>query len=158
MGFWDDVKEKISNTLIEIKKNPYLDIVAKSALENIPIIGNILVKVYENAPGGEENKIEQIVQLLQNLEKLNTESLELISREIKNNENLLINVHDSLTQLTDETSLIHERLEKQNENFIEIKIGQTEIHLDVLKLRKEQQKILDEVKDVGDNVRLLMRK
>ena len=117
-----------------------------------------MVKIYENAPGGEENKIEQIVQLLQNLEKLNTESLELISREIKNNENLLINVHDSLTQLTDETSLIHERLEKQNENFIEIKIGQTEIHLDVLKLRKEQQKILDEVKDVGDNVRLLMRK
>jgi len=114
-----------------------------------------LVKVYENAPGGEENKIEQIVQLLQNLEKLNTESLELISREIKNNENLLINVHDSLTQLTDETSLIHELLEKQNKNFIEIKIGQMKIHLDVLKLRKEEQKLLDEVKDVGDNVRLL---
>ncbi|MDH3313915.1 MAG: hypothetical protein OER82_05820 [Nitrosopumilus sp.] len=155
MGFWDDVKEKVSDTIIEIKKNPYLDVVAKSALENIPVIGNILVKLYENAPGKEENKTEQIIQLLQNLEKLNSESLEVISREIKNNENLLINVHDSLTNLTNETSSIYKQLEKHDVNFVEIKIGQTEIHLDVLKLQKKQQKILNELQDVGNNVRLL---
>jgi len=155
MGFWDDVKEKISSTLVEIKKNPLLDVVAKSALESVPIIGGILVKLYENAPGDDEDKTGQIIQLLNNLEKLNTESLETISRGIANNGDSLINITDSLSQLTNETSLIHEHLEKQDVEFIEVKIGQTKIHLNILKLREGQQMILDEVKDVGDTVRLL---
>ena len=53
MGFWDELRNTLSNALNEIKKNPYLDAFAKSALDNIPVIGNLLVKLYENAPGDE---------------------------------------------------------------------------------------------------------
>lgn len=155
MGFWDDIKEKLSSTLTEIKKNPYLDAVAKSALESIPVIGGVLVKIYENAPDGEEDKTSQIVQLLENLEKLNSESLEGICRGIVENQNLLINANNSLDNLTNEISSIHKKLEKQDNGFIEVKIGQTEIRLDVLKLREHQEKIFEAVKDVGKKVDLL---
>ena len=122
MGFWDDLREKLSNALNEIKKNPYLDAVAASALESVPLVGSLLVRLYENAPGEEETKTSQITQLLTHLEKLDTQSLEDICRGIDENKDLLISVDDSLLNLTNEISSIHKKLEKQDTDFIDVKI------------------------------------
>src|SRR3989344_3794300 len=135
MSLAKSIKEKILTAISTIKNNPILDALAQSALEEIPVIGGLLVKLYENAAGDEEDKTEQILQILNNLSKLNEESLEKIIEGLNKNRDEIIKNRCYLAQLLVDTDQIITRLEKQELNSHEIKIGQTEIHIDLTKLR-----------------------
>jgi len=76
MGILGIIKEKVTNAITYVQENPVLDAVATSALESIPVAGNILLKMYENSRDTPEDKTEQILQLLKEMEQMNDEKLE----------------------------------------------------------------------------------
>jgi hypothetical protein len=84
------IKRNMKNAMEYMRKHPVLDAAARSLLEEIPVVGGFLVKIYENAAGSDEDKSQKILQFLSNLEQHEKEEFNRISKFIECNHDLLI--------------------------------------------------------------------
>lgn len=117
MGFWTEVKQNVSNAIREVQKHPVLDAFAQSALESIPVVGGLLVKIYENSKDSPPDKTEQILKILKNYEQMNERDLELEFRKLDENKDEIIKNQDYLKQLVSETSEILEIVKNMNKKL-----------------------------------------
>jgi len=82
-GFWTDVKTRIKSAAEESQKNQILDDFAKSAIESIPVVGVILLRLYENGDGSEEERTKQILTMLKETDKFDEDKLEQFCRRLQ---------------------------------------------------------------------------
>src|SRR5712691_4266229 len=90
MSSWSAIRSNIKNAMEYIKKQPVLDAAARSLLEEVPVVGGFLVKIYENTAGSDEDKSRKILQLLGHLEVHSKKEFDRISKVIVNNYDLII--------------------------------------------------------------------
>ena len=62
MASWSAIRLNMNSAIQYIRKQPVLDAAARSLLEEIPVIGGFLVKIYENTAGSDEDKSKKILQ------------------------------------------------------------------------------------------------
>jgi len=142
MGFWDGIKEKITDTVKIIQVNPVLDSFAKSALVEIPVVGRLLLDLYENSKGTDEEKSQQILRLLRNYEKMSEDNLSKTLRKLEENKEEIINNHDYLEILVADTEIILTKLELHSEKLDSVKteIGKlAEVQKEMCLILREQK-------------------
>ena len=135
MGFWSEVKIKIQNAIEVVQKDPILDAFATSALENIPVIGNLLVKIYNNSKDSPENKTEQILILLQKMENMHDNELENFCRQLEQNKVIILENQSYLKEISADTSLIINKLDEA---------------------KKERKIIVSDIQKIGNNFEKLL--
>ena len=143
MGFWTDVKEKISSALDIVQKDPILDSFAIYALESIPVVGGILVKMYNLSKDPPEDKTEQILLLLKKMKEMNDDKLENFCRGLEQNKELILKNQNYLRQISNDTSIIINQLEdaKIERRTISQDVQRVENKIDKLYEIFEQSKI-----------------
>ncbi len=142
MGYWTKVKQNVSNAIREVQKHPVLDAFAQSALESIPVVGGLLVKIYENSKDSPSDKTEQILKILKNYEHMNEKDLELEFRKLDENKDEIIKNRDYLKHLVSNTSEILEIVTETNDKTSAIyqKVdGISDQILELYKMIKEPQ-------------------
>lgn len=112
MSFWNEVKTKLKNSINVIQNNPILDAFATSALESIPVVGNLLVKMYENSRDCPEDKTKQILILLQKMNSMDENKLEIFCRNLEKNKNLILENQIYLKEISTDTSIIINKLDE----------------------------------------------
>jgi len=105
-GFWTDVKTRITNAAEESQKNSFLDDFAKSAIESIPVVGVIFLRLYENGTGSKEERTKQILTILKETDKFDENKLEQFCRRLQKYRNKVIENSEYLKQLCADPSLI----------------------------------------------------
>lgn len=144
MGILGIIKEKVTNAITYVQENPVLDAVATSALESIPVAGNILLKMYENSRDTPEDKTEQILQLLKEMEQMNDEKLEKFCSGLEENKELILENQDYLKKISQDTSIIIDKIDSMQKDVVEVKE-------DVKVVKQDQKKILELLKDKLDS-------
>ncbi len=96
---WQIVKEKIESVLLTIKSNPLTDNLVKTSLSSIPGIGLFLSVIYDNSIVPPNEKSEQVIQLLEDFQRLSEREFENLYDMIINNEMQLIENTKSLERL-----------------------------------------------------------
>ena len=98
-GFWIDVKNRVDSAIKEIEKSPKIDEFSKSAIESIPVVGVIFVKLYEKGELPDEQKTQQILKIFDFVNHLDEDKLEEFCRilqkhrtEIIENSKYLVNL------------------------------------------------------------------
>lgn len=107
-----NLKERIKKIIDRIRKNKVLNAAAKSLLQEIPIVGNFLVNLYENSADSEETRTNQIIQILENLQKFNEHQFEDLKNVIQLNKEYLLQNKKSLSQLVTITTEISYKLDE----------------------------------------------
>ena len=105
-GFWMDIKNKIKSASTEIEKNSVIDDFAKSAIDTIPVIGLLFLKLYDASTGSDEEKTTQLYKIFDYLDNLDEEKLEKFCRNLKNSEKIILKAGDFLHQLSIDTESI----------------------------------------------------
>ena len=82
MSAWADIKSKLKNAFDYVKANPILDAAATSLLQEIPIVGGFLVKLYGRAGDSQEDKSEIVLKSIGQLMQLDEEQFNKISKEL----------------------------------------------------------------------------
>jgi tetratricopeptide (TPR) repeat protein len=100
-GFWTDVKNRINSATEEIKKNPEIDDFSKSAIESIPVVGVIFVKLYDKSSSDNEEKITQLLKIFQYMNNLDEGKLEEFCRLLQKHRDDIIEETQMLVQLSD---------------------------------------------------------
>ena len=112
MGFWTEVKSKIKSAIDLVQKDPILDAFAVSALESIPVVGGLFVRMYENSKDSPEDKTKQILILLQKMENMEEEKLENFCRNLEQNKILILENQNYLKEISTDTSIILNKLDQ----------------------------------------------
>lgn len=143
MGFWNDVQAKVQSALDIVQKNPILDAFATSALESIPVIGGLLVKMYDNSKDSPEDKTDQLVQLLQKMQNMTDNQLENFCRGLEQNKELILENQNYLKQISQDTSVILSKLDeaKKERRTIVKDVQRVENKIDKLYKIIEQSKL-----------------
>jgi len=144
MSFWDVVKDKASEALEIIKNTPVLDAAAISILEQIPIAGPILLKMYENSKESQEEKTEHILNLLTEMKQMNDEKLEKFCTGLACNKKLILENQDYLKELSDDSSIIIEKLDQIQNDMGEILRIFKEQNADMKKQNEKHSKYTNE--------------
>ena len=121
MGFWTEVKSKIKSAIDLVQKDPILDTFAVSALESIPVVGGLFVRMYENSKDSPEDKTKQILILLQKMENMQEEKLENFCRNLEQNKILILENQNYLKEISTDTSIILNKLDqaqKERNNIV----------------------------------------
>jgi len=102
MSAWTDINSKLKKAFEYVKQNPILDTAAKSLLQEIPVVGGFLVKLYERAGPSEEDKNQVILKSIEQLIQLNEEQFNKISKELNENRDTIIeNIIENKIVVTD---------------------------------------------------------
>ena len=118
---WINVKDSIKNTIKEIQNDSILDTLAQSSLKSIPIVGDLLSDIYNNSKDTPEDKTQQIVQLLETMNNMKEEKLEEFCVELQNNRNSILKNHNFLHEISQDVSLILNKLDNATKERKEIK-------------------------------------
>lgn len=118
MGFWNEIRSKIKDTIDLVQKNPVLDAFASSALESIPVVGGILVKLYDNSKESPEDKTGQILQILSKMQEMNDESLEKFCRGLEQNKAIILENQAYLKKISADTLSIMDKLDDARKEII----------------------------------------
>lgn len=140
MVSWKEFKSTIRRTLEQIKENPVADAAVKSTLRSVPFFGDFLADVYGNALGNAEDKSEQIVKLLENLQKISDEKLDELLIHVQANQEILVKSKNSLLRLVKDTEQIVNKLDEIKKGQINLEAGNQKI-----------QEILSEIFEEGGN-------
>ncbi len=134
MGFWNDIKDKLKDAISIVQENPVLDAFARTALESVPVVGSLLVKLYENSEGKPEDKTRELLQLLKNMEQMNEQKFEEYCRKLDANQNEILINRNYLKQLVSETSTILKEVEQ-----IETKVDKLDSKLNEIQRVEEER-------------------
>jgi len=101
-GFWTDVKNRINVAIEEIKKNQEIDDFSRSAIQSIPVVGLIFVKMYDKSSLNDVKKTAQLLRILQHINFLDEERLEEFCRALQTHRDDVIRDPNILGQLSDD--------------------------------------------------------
>ena len=107
-GFWLDVKNRIFGAIEEIEKNPLLDAFSKSAIESIPVVGVIFIKLYETCTLSNEQKTSHLLKIFNFINNLDEDKLEEFCRMIQKNRHEIIENYNYLERLSDDPYSLYE--------------------------------------------------
>jgi hypothetical protein len=126
---WGAVKGKISEILKEIRGNQYATAAISTALSEIPIpfLGTFLAKVFDSAIGSDQEKYNEIINLLENLQKMRETDLESLTDAIAATRQQMERDSSTLKKLVLQTNLIVEQLYRIERGQEKIGIGNTKI-------------------------------
>jgi len=124
MSAWADIKSKLKNAFDYVKANPILDAAATSLLQEIPIVGGFLVKLYGRAGDSQEDKSEIVLKSIGQLMQLDEEQFNKISKELNENRDIIIeNIIENRVAITDlisrSTTEILEEIRKNKVQVLE---------------------------------------
>ncbi len=142
MTYWSDVKDKINNTIETIQKNPILDTFAISALESIPVVGKLLLKLYENSKESQEDITSKIIQWLEKMKLMNDENLEKCCRALEKNEQSILQNQKYLEKIIQDNSVILDKLEESSQEHKEFSSDMKKFGNQIAELTKEIHNII----------------
>ena len=106
------IKDKLKAALDYVRGNKILDAAAKSLLQEIPIVGDFLVTLYDNSAEDDGAKIEKVIQVLDNLQKFNEQQFEELKNAINSNKENLLQNSESLSLLSETTTKVVNKLDE----------------------------------------------
>ena len=107
-GFWLDVKNRISGAIEEIEKNTLLDAFSKSAIESIPVVGVIFIKLYEKCTLSNKQKTLHLLKIFNFIHDLDEDKLEEFCRMIQKNRHEIIEYSNYLEKFSDDPYSLYE--------------------------------------------------
>jgi hypothetical protein len=105
-GFWTDVKNRVNSAIKEIEKNSVIDDFSKSAIESIPVVGVIFVKLYEKGDLSDNQKTPQILKIFNSISGLDEDKLEEFCRTLQKHRTEIIEDSEYLQKLSDDPNYL----------------------------------------------------
>ncbi len=84
MSLLEKFREHASEALDMIREHPVLNVAAKAAISQIPVVGDLLVEVYESSRSSEDNKMVQLGRVLERFEHFQQQEFESLKARLPN--------------------------------------------------------------------------
>ena len=101
-----------------VQKSSILNPLARGAIKSIPIVGEILLDIWDISDGSSKNKSKQILQTLNTIERMNENTFLTFSQKMNDNKDEILKNQDKLNQILFETTLILDRINKLDKNVV----------------------------------------
>jgi hypothetical protein len=136
--------------------NPYPKAIVSGSLHAIPYLGPVLGKIFDQSTQSEDVKTKQILEILENLEKLSDERLEYLTDQLDKSMNIISKNSDYLMQLSEfiptMTTKFQELQTDIQKGTINVQIDIAHLHLEIFKVRDGIITKMDEVKQIVDAI------
>jgi hypothetical protein len=103
---FSNIQKEITRVIKIIQKVPVLDALAKNAIREIPMVGGLLVDLYQNSKDKPEDKTKQILQLLQEYQKMDEKTLKRVFNELQSNKEEILKNRTYLKEIVSDTKSI----------------------------------------------------
>ncbi|EGG42061.1 caspase domain-containing uncharacterized protein [Candidatus Nitrosarchaeum limnium SFB1] len=100
-GIWTDAKNAIHSATEEIKKNSEIDDFSEYAIDKVPVVGPIFLKLYEKSSLDEEEKTKQILKIFQYLNNIDEEKVEEFCKLLRKHRDDIMKDSQILGKLSD---------------------------------------------------------
>ena len=101
-----------------VQKSSILNPLARGAIKSIPVVGEILLDIWDVSAGSSKNKSKQILQTLNTIERMNENTFLTFSQKMNENKDEILKNRDKLNQILFETTLILDKMNKLDENVV----------------------------------------
>ena len=98
LSFAKEAKERIQNSSM-------LNPLARGAIKSIPVVGDILLEIWDNSTDSTKNKSKQILETLTIIEKMNENTFQTFSQTMNDNKDEILKNLDKLNQILFETKM-----------------------------------------------------
>ncbi len=136
-GFFEDAKTAMQNVIFSIQKTPYADLAVRSLLPEIPVVGNLLLNVYDKSSGTTSEKNQAILTALENYDKLDEQRLKQEFQKLDDNKEEILKNREYLEQLVSDTSQILNELGIISTEIDELKLLVKTNNEVIIELRNE---------------------
>lgn len=122
-----------------VQKSSILNPLARGALKNIPVAGELLLEMWDQSAGSDEDKKEQILETLKTIENMNESTFENFKEKLNDNHDEILKNRDKLNQILFDTSQILDELKRAKEERMEITKKVTNVGVGVTTIDKNIQ-------------------
>ena len=147
-GFWTDVKNKVDSAIKEIQKSPVIDPFSKSAIESIPVVGIIFVKLYEKSTLPDEQKTIKIQKIFNYASELEENKLEEFCRILQKHRTEIIEDPEYLVTLSSDPSSLCNYLSNED-NSSKTDSSSSDFTPDTVSNIKESPQSASEIFEIG---------
>jgi len=149
LGFFDSAKTAMQNVISSLQQNPYADIAVRSLLPEIPVVGNLLLNVYDQSAGTTSEKNQKILTALENYDKLDEQRLKQEFQKLDDNKEEILKNREYLEKLVADTNQILGITSDTNIRVknLEAKLDQISSQLSAIQLGKTTPQVSDELKN-----------
>jgi hypothetical protein len=130
-NFFSTAKSAITGWIGEIQKDPTADLIVKSTLPIIPVVGPLLSNLYDNVEGTPTEKNQKMLELLKEYQNMNEEGLKKSFSKLDENKEAIKNNTYKLDQVLVDTKQI---LEITTDTNVRVQSLEAQIHLVLKKL------------------------
>ncbi len=117
---WEEIQSAVGEAFTRVQASPVLDAVAKGALKQIPLVGDILADVYESSGESEEDKARKLENILEHIKGFQAEQFEALNQELTSTRAQLRRDSNALDTIFEKTAEIAKRLALLQETTDEI--------------------------------------
>ena len=149
-GFWTDVKNRVNSAIEVINENTVIDAFSKSAINSIPVVGVIFVKLYEKSLLNDEQKTQQLLNIFNSINQFDEDGIEEFCRILQKYRTEIIDDSQYLQKLSDDPRylFIHPPQIKTTVSQTSL-ISDVETVPDTISGIKESPKNASEIYEVG---------
>jgi tetratricopeptide (TPR) repeat protein len=130
-NFFSTAKNAIAGWIGEIQKDPTANLIVKSTLPIIPVVGPLLSNLYDNVEGTPVEKNQKMLELLKEYQNMNEEGLKKSFTKLDENKEAIKNNTYKLDQVLADTKQI---LEITTDTNVRVQSLEAQIHLVLKKL------------------------
>jgi len=159
-NFFTTAQKNITGWIKVIKNNPTADLLAKSALPVIPVVGPLLANLYDNAPGTTTDKNNAILKVLENMENMNEDQLKKAFTKLDENKAAIEKNTYKLDDLLTDTKQILVITTDTNVRVksLEAKLDQVLLQLSNIKSGKKSVEVSSDLKNQLNEITQLSSK
>ena len=106
IDFFSKARESIENAIKTIQDNPLADVAVRSILPEIPVVGNLLLNLYDKSSGTTDETNAQILTVLEEYQKMDEQNLRQAFNILEENKGGIQKNTYHLEKLVSDTSLI----------------------------------------------------
>jgi len=128
---WREVLENAKRAKKFVQDSSILNPLAKGAIKSIPIVGDVLLDMWEQSAAPDNEKISQILETLKMIENGNEETFNTLCVEFRKNHDEIIKNRDLLNQILYGHYKVLEKLGEQDKKLSRIE-AKSDIHNDKL--------------------------
>ena len=120
MYSWNEVLDTTKNAKKLVQNSSILNPITRGAIKTIPIVGEILLEMWDQSSSTEDQKISQIIDTLKIIEKGNHRAFRDLCKEFTKNRNEIIDNHDILNQVLFKQYQVLTKINKIDNNIASI--------------------------------------
>jgi len=147
-NFFSVAQNAFTGWIKEIQNNPTANLLVKSTLPIIPVVGPLLANLYDNASGTTKDKNDMILKVLQQYQKMDEANLKKSFAKLDENKAAIENNTYLLEDLLADTKQILEYTSDTNVRVknLEAKLDQVLLQLTNIKIGKNTEQVSTELK------------